>query len=148
MTDMKTLNRLSMFAACMLLGMPLAGQAAENPRFEMQGTETVAGTPLPDAELIFGLTTTNRIISFAPGAPNVLLSNVQILGLGIGENVHQVADRCTLIAADIAHAGFQKRLGDGKDAFAGEGLAGPQLEIFHLRLEAAFGHVRSRACGC
>ena len=84
---MKTLNRLSIFAACMLLGMPLAGQAAENPRFEVQGTETVAGTPLPDAELIFGLTTTNRIISFAPGAPNVLLSNVQILGLGIGENV-------------------------------------------------------------
>ena len=87
MTDMKTLNRLSIFAACMLLGMPLAGQAAENPRFEVQGTEKVAGTPLPDADLIFGLTTTNRIISFAPGAPNVLLSNVQILGLGIGENV-------------------------------------------------------------
>ena len=42
--------------------------------------------------------------------------------LGIGQHVHQMADRRALIAADIADAVFQQRLGDGEDALAGEGL--------------------------
>lgn len=84
---MKIVNRVIVFAACWLLAAPLAGVSAEKRGLELETPAATAGVPLPDAELIFGLTTTNRLISFAPGAPNVLLSNVAIAGLGIGENV-------------------------------------------------------------
>jgi hypothetical protein len=70
--------------------------------------------------------------------------------LGIGQNVHQVADRRALIAADIAHAGFQQRLGDGKDALAGEGLPGPSFRSSTSALKlrsATMPWLRSRACG-
>ena len=52
--------------------------------------------------------------------------------LGVGQHVHQMADRRALVAADIADAALQQRLGDGEDAFAGEFLAGaePQLLDF------------------
>ncbi len=40
--------------------------------------------------------------------------------LGLDQHVEQMRDRCALVAADIAHAGLQQRLGDGEDAFAAE----------------------------
>ena len=84
---MKIVNRAMVFAACCLLAAPLAGVAAEKKALDVESPEVVAGVPLPDADLVFGLTNTNRLVSFTPAAPNTLLSNVQIAGLGIGENV-------------------------------------------------------------
>ena len=46
-----------------------------------------------------------------------------------------MADRRALIAADIADAGFQQRLGQRQDAFAGEGLAFSEPQMFDFRLE-------------
>src|SRR5207302_1680676 len=43
-----------------------------------------------------------------------------------------------LVAADIADAGLQQRLGDGQDAFAPEHLAGAQPQRFHFPFERAF----------
>ena len=43
--------------------------------------------------------------------------------LGVDQHVEQVRDRRALVAADIAHARLQQRLGDREDAFAVEGLA-------------------------
>ena len=43
--------------------------------------------------------------------------------LGVGQHVDQVRDRRALIAADIADAGLQQRLGDGEDAFAMEDVS-------------------------
>src|SRR5262249_56764467 len=53
--------------------------------------------------------------------------------------------RRALIAADIAHAGLQQRLGHGEDALAVEGLALAELERLHLFFERAFHRHRLRA---
>ncbi len=50
--------------------------------------------------------------------------------LGIGEHVHQVRDRRTLIAADIGYAGLQQRLGNRQNALAAEDIAVPELQVF------------------
>ncbi len=52
--------------------------------------------------------------------------------LGIDEHVDQVRHRRALIAADIAHARLQQRLGDGDDAFAVKGLAVAEPELLDL----------------
>ena len=49
--------------------------------------------------------------------------------LGIGKNVHEMADRCALVAADIADAGFEQGLGQGENALAVEGFALADLEF-------------------
>ncbi len=58
--------------------------------------------------------------------------------LGIDQHVEQVRDRRALIAADVAHARLQQRLGDRENTFAMEGLAVAELERLHLFLERAF----------
>ena len=50
--------------------------------------------------------------------------------LGVGQHVHQMADRRALVAADIADAALQQRLGDGENALAGEFLAGAEPQLF------------------
>ena len=52
--------------------------------------------------------------------------------LGLDHHVEQVRHRRALVAADIAHAGLQQRLGDREDAFAAEDVAVAQLERFHF----------------
>jgi hypothetical protein len=44
-------------------------------------------------------------------------------------------DRRALIAADIADTGFQKGLGDGENALAGEGFAFAEFQVFDFCLE-------------
>ena len=58
--------------------------------------------------------------------------------LGLDHHVEQVRDRRALVAADIAHAGLQQRLGDREDALAAEDLAVAQLQRLHFLLERAF----------
>ena len=43
--------------------------------------------------------------------------------LGIRQDVHQMGNRCALIAADIAHTIFQQRLGDRQNTFTRERIA-------------------------
>ena len=83
--------------------------------------------------------------------------------LRVGQHVHQMADRRALIAADIADAALQQRLGDGEDAFAGKFLAGAEPQLLDFLGKGPFGHLqvllplppalaartfRCRACGC
>ena len=68
--------------------------------------------------------------------------------LGIDHDVEQMRHRRALVAADIAHARLQQRLGDREDAFAAKRLAGAQPQRIHFFLERAFhpafrGRVRS-----
>ncbi len=58
--------------------------------------------------------------------------------LGVDQHVEQVGDRRALVAADIAHARLQQRLGDREDALAVKGLAVAQLERLHLFFEGTF----------
>ncbi len=58
--------------------------------------------------------------------------------LGIDQHVEQVRNRRALIAADIAHARLQQRLGDREDAFAVEGLAVAEPQRLYLFLERSF----------
>ncbi len=57
---------------------------------------------------------------------------------GIHHDVEQVRDRRALIAADIADARLQQRLGDGEDALAAKRLAGAEPQRIHFFLERAF----------
>ena len=58
--------------------------------------------------------------------------------LGIDHDVEQMRDRRALVAAHIAHARLQQRLGDGEDAFAAKSLAGAEPQRIHFFLERAF----------
>ena len=58
--------------------------------------------------------------------------------LGIHHDVEQMRDRRALVAADIADARLQQRLGDGEDALAAKGLAGAEPQRIHFFLERAF----------
>ena len=60
--------------------------------------------------------------------------------LRIGEHVHQMRDRRALIAADIADAAFEQRLGDRQDALAAEFLPRADLQLLHFLREGAFSH--------
>ena len=53
--------------------------------------------------------------------------------LGVDQHVQEMRYRGALIAADVAHARLQQRLGDGEDALATEGFAGADGEHIHLR---------------
>ena len=68
--------------------------------------------------------------------------------LGIGQHIHQVADRRALIAADIAHAIFQQGLGQRQNAFTGKGFPRPQTQVFDFCLERPFGHARPLQKSC
>jgi hypothetical protein len=57
---------------------------------------------------------------------------------GIHQHVEQVRHRRALVAAHIAHARLQQRLGDGEDAFAAELGALAQPQCRHFGLERAF----------
>jgi hypothetical protein len=58
--------------------------------------------------------------------------------LGFNHDIQQMRDRRALIAADIAHAGLQQRLGDGEDAFAAKSLAGAKPQCLDFFAERAF----------
>jgi hypothetical protein len=58
--------------------------------------------------------------------------------LGFNHDIQQMRDRRALIAADIAHAGLQQRLGDGEDAFAAKSLAGAKPQRLDFFAERAF----------
>ena len=58
--------------------------------------------------------------------------------LGIHHDVEQMRHRRALVAADIAHARLQQRLGDREDAFAAKRLAVAQAQRIHFLLERAF----------
>ena len=49
--------------------------------------------------------------------------------LGIGQHIHQVADRRALIAADVADPILKQCLGDRQNTLAGEGLALTEAEF-------------------
>ena len=67
---------------------------------------------------------------------------------GVGQGIHQVADRRALITADIAHARFEQRLGDGEDALAGKLLTLTEFEVFDFALEGSFSHAISLQNSC
>jgi GAF domain-containing protein len=58
--------------------------------------------------------------------------------IGIHQHVEQVRHRRALVAAHIAHARLQQRLGDGENAFAAELGAVAQPQCLHFGLERAF----------
>ena len=62
------------------------------------------------------------------------------------EDVHQVADRRALIAADIGDARLQQRLGDGEDALATKVSPAPRRS-FSTSFEGALGHLARPAPG-
>jgi len=49
------------------------------------------------------------------------------------QDVEKVRHRRALIAADVAHARLQERLGDGKNAFAAKNRAVAKPQGFHIR---------------
>src|SRR5262249_166919 len=53
-------------------------------------------------------------------------------------HVEQMRDRRALVAADVAHARLQQRLGDGQNSLAAEGVSRAELECLHFGLERAF----------
>ena len=59
---------------------------------------------------------------------------------GIIQHVHQMADRRTLITADIGNAGLQQRLGDGENALAFEGITVAKPQNLDFLPETAFSH--------
>ena len=61
--------------------------------------------------------------------------------LGIDQHVDQMRHRRALIAADIAHARLQQRLGDGDDAFAVKGLAVAEPQELDFLAERTFHRV-------
>ncbi|MCC6743731.1 MAG: DUF4394 domain-containing protein [Acidobacteria bacterium] len=84
---MKKIARVTLLSVCGLLAAPAAGLAGERPAITIEAPGAAGRAALPDADLVFGLTTTGRLVSFAVGAPNTLLSNVQITGLNLGETI-------------------------------------------------------------
>ena len=52
--------------------------------------------------------------------------------LGIGQHVHKMADRGTLVSPNIADAAFQQCLCNGKDTFAGKGVTFAEPEVLHF----------------
>ena len=58
--------------------------------------------------------------------------------LGVDHDVEQMRHRRALVAADIAHARLQQRLGDGEDAFAAKRLAVAEPQRIHFFLERPF----------
>ena len=62
--------------------------------------------------------------------------------LGVGEHVHEMADRRALVAADIADAAFQQRLGDGENPLAGKLFAGAEPQLLDFLDKGPFRHFR------
>jgi len=58
--------------------------------------------------------------------------------LGLDHDIQQMRDRRALIAADIAYAGLQQRLGDGEDAFAAKPFSSAKPQRLDLFAERAF----------
>src|SRR5207249_12179625 len=62
----------------------------------------------------------------------------------VGQNVDQIRDGPPRIAADVAHAGLEQRLGDGEDALAAKDLAFPVPELLHVLRERPLTHAATR----
>src|SRR5581483_1767027 len=60
--------------------------------------------------------------------------------IGVGEHVHEVRDRRTLIPRDIRHAGLEQSLRNGENAFAAKLLAGAKAELADFLRETPFRH--------
>ena len=54
---------------------------------------------------------------------------------GICQHIHQMRNWCPLIAANIAHAIFQQRLGNRQNPLTGKDVAVAFTQVFHLGLE-------------
>src|SRR5690606_20283900 len=63
--------------------------------------------------------------------------------LGIGQDIHQRADRRALVAADIADAVLQHPLGKGQETFAGKALSLAEAQMPDLGLERSLRHLPS-----
>ncbi len=61
--------------------------------------------------------------------------------LRIGQHVHEMRDRRALVAADVADAGLQQRLGDREDALAAELLSGAEAQLADFVREGPFSHL-------
>jgi len=62
----------------------------------------------------------------------------------VGQDVDQVRDRRARIAADVAHAGLEQRLGDRENAFAAKDLAFPVPELLDVLRERPLTHAATR----
>src|SRR4030095_5689389 len=58
----------------------------------------------------------------------------------VGQDVDQVRNRRTRIAADVAHAGLEQRLGDGEDPLATEEITGAVSELLDVLRERPLPH--------
>ena len=65
----------------------------------------------------------------------------------VGQHIHQVRDRRTLVARHIRHARLQQGLGDGQNALAMELVAIAQAEFLHLLHKRAFSHAQNLSRG-
>lgn len=54
---------------------------------------------------------------------------------GIGQDIHQMRNRCALISAHIGYAGLKQGLGHGEDAFADKGLPLAEAEFVDFGIE-------------
>ena len=60
--------------------------------------------------------------------------------LRIRQHIHEMRDRRALVAADVADAGLQQRLGDREDALAAELLSGAEAQFADFVRERSFSH--------
>ena len=67
--------------------------------------------------------------------------------VGVGQHIHQVRDRRTLVARHIRHARLQQGLGDGQNALAMELVAIAQAKFLHLLHKRAFSHAQNLSWG-
>jgi len=63
----------------------------------------------------------------------------------VGQDVDEVRDGRARIAADVAHAGLEQRLGDGENALAAKDLAGAVPELLDVLRERPLPHAATRS---
>ena len=61
--------------------------------------------------------------------------------VGVGEHVHQVRDRCALVAGYVGNAGLQEGFCDGEDAFAAKFLALAEVKFLDFFFEEPLRHL-------
>ncbi len=66
--------------------------------------------------------------------------------VGVGQDIHKVGDRRTLVAGYVRHARLQQGLGHGQDPLAVEHLALAQAQLLHFLLEGSLCHIVFRPC--
>ena len=64
-------------------------------------------------------------------------------GLGVGEHIHEVRNRRSLVAADIGDPRLQQRLGNGENALTMKFVSLTQAQRLNFLGKRALGHGRS-----